>query len=141
MSAVSSLYQRFDDNKLANLARYAPFIHDAWNDPKVLGVISKIAGIELVPAWDHDIANINISIKDTGDETVEPGEKTLDGGPVTKPKADDMSAFGWHYDSVPFVCVTMLSDCTDMVGGETAIRTGDGMGMKMRGPAMVSPIS
>lgn len=28
------------------------------------------------------------------------------------------SSVAWHYDSFPFVCVTMASDCTDMVGGE-----------------------
>jgi hypothetical protein len=32
----------------------------------------------------------------------------------------------------------MLSDCTGMVGGETALRTGTGEIMKIRGPAMVS---
>jgi hypothetical protein len=32
----------------------------------------------------------------------------------------------------------MLSDCTNMIGGETALRTGTGEIMKVRGPAMVS---
>ena len=31
----------------------------------------------------------------------------------------------------------MLSDCTDMVGGETALRTAAGDVMKVRGPQMV----
>lgn len=31
----------------------------------------------------------------------------------------------------------MLSDCTGMIGGETALRTGTGEVMKVRGPAMV----
>ena len=30
------------------------------------------------------------------------------------------------YDNYPFVCVVMLSDTTDMVGGETVIQRGDG---------------
>jgi hypothetical protein len=50
---------------------------------------------------------------------------------------DEVSAFAWHYDSYPFVCVTMLSDCADMIGGETALKTGSGEIMKVRGPAMV----
>lgn len=31
----------------------------------------------------------------------------------------------------------MLSDCTGMVGGETALKTGYGDILKIRGPAMV----
>lgn len=31
----------------------------------------------------------------------------------------------------------MLSDCTKMVGGETALRTADGGIVKVRGPEMV----
>ncbi len=50
---------------------------------------------------------------------------------------DSPPAFAWHYDSYPFVCVTMLSDCTDMIGGETAIKMPSGDIMKVRGPAMV----
>lgn len=49
----------------------------------------------------------------------------------------ELSSVAWHYDSFPFVCVTMLSDCTGMVGGETALRTATGEVMKVRGPAMV----
>jgi len=52
-----------------------------------------------------------------------------------------MSAFAWHYDSVPFVCVTMLFDCTDMLGGETMVLTGTGEYINMRGPAMLCYIS
>jgi hypothetical protein len=51
--------------------------------------------------------------------------------------SEDTSAFGWHVDSTPFVVVTMLSDCTGMIGGETAIRTGSGEIVKVRGPTMV----
>lgn len=50
---------------------------------------------------------------------------------------DETSAVAWHYDSFPFVCVTMVSDCTDMVGGETAIKLPSGEVRKVRGPAMV----
>lgn len=46
----------------------------------------------------------------------------------------------WHTDSYPFVCVTMLSDCREMIGGETAIRKGNGEVMKVRGPQMVSTL-
>ena len=40
---------------------------------------------------------------------------------------------GWHKDQVPVVCVLMLSDISNMEGGETAIKTGNGSLVKARG--------
>ncbi|KAE8367973.1 hypothetical protein BDV27DRAFT_57668 [Aspergillus caelatus] len=114
----------------ANMIRgYCPekssFIYDAWNSPAVLGALSQIAGIELVPAMDVDIGHVNISVRDDAATASVPGRD-----------ADDKPAFEWHSDSYAFVCVTMLSDCAGMIGGETAIRTGTGEVLKFRGPAM-----
>ena len=92
--------------------------------------VSEVAGIDLIPSIDFDIANINISWGDGTTTTVQSNSPTDDG----------TSAVAWHYDSFPFVCVTMLSDCTGMVGGETALRTPNGDIMKVRGPAMVHSI-
>ena len=55
------------------------------------------------------------------------------------PWEDDKPIVDWHTDSYPFVAVVMLSDCTNMIGGETALRTGDGGIFKVRGPQMVRP--
>ncbi|KAF4343396.1 hypothetical protein FBEOM_2694 [Fusarium beomiforme] len=41
-----------------------------------------------------------------------------------------------YSQSFPFVGVTMLSDCSDMKGGETAVLKGDGQALKVRGPTM-----
>ncbi|KAL8641097.1 MAG: hypothetical protein Q9226_008674, partial [Calogaya cf. arnoldii] len=49
---------------------------------------------------------------------------------------DEKPIVDWHTDAYPFVCVTMLSDCTSMIGGETALRTGTGDIVKVRGPQM-----
>lgn len=38
----------------------------------------------------------------------------------------------WHVDSYQFVCVVMLSDASTMIGGETAIETGNGEVVKVR---------
>ncbi|KAL1874761.1 hypothetical protein VTK73DRAFT_180 [Phialemonium thermophilum] len=118
---------RYSSTFSANMVRgmgheRAPFTYDAWWDPTVLAKISEIAGIELVPAFDYEVANINISINDHKDPALPDGEET--------------SAFAWHYDSFPFVCVTMVSDCTGMVGGETAIQLPSGEVRKVRGPTM-----
>lgn len=91
--------------------------------------VSQVAGIDLVPHVDWEIANINVSA--SYDQSTETEENTIDDF------NDRPSTVTWHFDSFPFVCVTMLSDCTGMVGGETAMRTPTGDVIKVRGPAMV----
>ena len=93
---------------------------------------------------DYEIGHINISVKSEKEargemEAVErERQDSGEGESVRRPWDDDKPVVGWHTDSYPFVCVTMLSDCTDMVGGETALIKGDGGIMKARGPTMVS---
>ncbi|KAL6232348.1 hypothetical protein BDW75DRAFT_243044 [Aspergillus navahoensis] len=112
----------------------APFIYDVWKSPEVLSKVSEIAGIELVPAYDYEIANINIAAKD---DPIELDSASADELIAAKTSDDDdVSAFAWHYDSFPFVCVTMLSDCMAMVGGETAINLPSGEIKKVRGPTI-----
>ena len=93
---------------------------------------------------DFEIAHINLSTKTEQQKEEELqaslAEKKLieaDEGIAGCPWEDDKPVVDWHTDSYPFVCVTMLSDCTNMIGGETALRTGDGDIMKVRGPQMV----
>lgn len=91
----------------------------------MLAHISKIAGIELVPVLSWDVGHVNASVNDPG------AARSRDEQLETDP---DMCAYAWHRDSYPFVCVTMLSDCANMRGGETVMRTGDGGTVKVRGP-------
>lgn len=100
----------------------------------MLRIVSDIAGIELIPAMDLEIAHINLSV-----QSQENMEKELREYHENDDNHDDDkdAIVGWHTDSYPFVCVTMLSDCTNMIGGETALRTGSGEIMKVRGPQMV----
>ena len=91
-----------------------------------------------------EIGHINISVKSEKESreelvVVEQEKKSYanDEGISGCPWEDDKPVVGWHTDSFPFVCVTMLSDCTNMVGGEIALRTGTGDVMKVRGPQMV----
>lgn len=98
--------------------------------PKVISAISQVTGIELIASWKYNIAHTKISVSDDT-ETVQFTVSPQYGGEDTV-QDEELPAFGWHYDSVPFVCITMLSDCTDMVGSETAIRTGNGADMKGR---------
>ena len=91
---------------------------------------------------DFEIAHINLSSKSEAQNAAELAairDRNLneDEGAAGCPREDDKPIVDWHTDSYPFVCVTMLSDCTTMVGGETALRTGDGKVLKVRGPQMV----
>ena len=92
---------------------------------------------------DFEIAHINLSSKSEAQKTEELAairDRQLteeDEGIAGCPWEDDKPIVDWHTDSYPFVCVTMLSDCSTMVGGETALRTGDGEILKVRGPGQV----
>lgn len=77
---------------------FAPFTHAAWSHPKTLEIISKEVGIDLEIIFDVDLSSVNFAASDA---------------------KDNKPVIGWHYDSYHFVCVTMLSDTTGMIGGET----------------------
>ncbi|KAL8924658.1 MAG: hypothetical protein Q9208_003973 [Pyrenodesmia sp. 3 TL-2023] len=123
-------------------AKYAPFVYDTWKNPETLSIISKIAGVELVTEMDFEIAHINISVKSDKQREeevqafVEKKAFDEDEGIAGCPWEDDKPIVDWHTDAYPFVCVTMLSDCTNMIGGETALKTGNGEIVKVRGPQM-----
>lgn len=95
-----------------------------------------------------EIGHINLSVKTEEQSKSELAaitrQKRLfadDEGIAGCPWEDDKPVVGWHTDSYPFVCVLMLSDCTNMVGGETALQTGYGDILKVRAPQMVSRVS
>ena len=82
---------------------------------------------------DFEIGHVNLSVQSEEQkcqEIVAAADGSL--------QEDDSPIVDWHTDSYPFVCVTMLSDCTNMIGGETALRKGNGEVAKVRGPQMVS---
>lgn len=120
-------------------------MYDAWNNAQTLDIISKIAGVELVPAMNFEIGHINCSVKSDQEaqeelDAIDRERQSYadDEGIAGCPFEDDKPVVGWHTDSYPFVCVLMLSDCTNMVGGETALQTGNGDILKVRGPQMAS---
>lgn len=132
---------------ITNRDSYAPFVYDAWKSPETLAIISKVAGVDLVPQMDFEIGHINISMQTEEQKCealaafIEKKTREADEGVAGCPWEDDKPIVDWHTDSYPFVCVLMLSDCTNMIGGETALRTGNGEIMKVRGPQMVSCLS
>ncbi|KAJ5279350.1 hypothetical protein N7478_004722 [Penicillium angulare] len=107
--------------------RYAPFTYQFWTSLEVLGIIRDLAGVDLVPVFDHEIAHTNIQL----------GPHGLDGVKDTPSKKETSKpVVPWHRDSYPFVCVVMLSDTTSMIDGETEMAKGDGSTVKVRSPTM-----
>jgi hypothetical protein len=123
-------------------AKHAPFTYAAWNHPETMAIVSKLAGVDLIPWSDYEIAHINLSAIKTEEQakaelTALHSRKSSvhsDEGIDVSPPEDDKPIVGWHTDSYPFVCVLMMSDCTNMVGGETALRTATGEVIRVRGP-------
>jgi hypothetical protein len=123
---------------------HAPFTYAAWTHPETVAIVSKLAGIDLIPWSDYEIAHINLSASKT-EEQVQAELNSIrnrkdsvhsDEGIDVSSADDDKPIVGWHTDSYPFVCVLMMSDCTNMVGGETALRTAHGDIIRVRGPTM-----
>lgn len=114
-----------------------------WKNPETLAIISKIAGVDLVPVMDYEIGHVNIPFRSEAGpfefhrSIAENMSHSVDEDDTTHPWKDDKPTVDWHTDSYPFVCVTMLSDCKNMIGGKTALRTGDSGVLKIRGPGMV----
>lgn len=89
---------------------------------------------------DWEIAHVNIAVKSEEEKAkeLEIVHRNADEGVADCAlEDDDKPVVDWHTDSYPFVCVTMLSDCSSMVGGETMLRKGNGGTVKVRGPQMV----
>lgn len=109
----------------------APFVHAAWTSPEVLAAVSDAAGIDLVPVMDLELGHVNYQLAQPGrDGFLEtPHEPWAQPGASEEQRAraqeladaDDGTGstnVSFHHDSYPFVCVLMLSDCENMIGGE-----------------------
>ncbi|KAL5117196.1 hypothetical protein ACEQ8H_004885 [Pleosporales sp. CAS-2024a] len=131
------------NSQLRGYARqHAPFTYAAWKHPRTIAIVSKLAGIDLIPWSDYEIAHINLSATKTEEEVKAELERLSrkwsihsDEGIDVSCSHEDKPIVGWHTDSYPFVCVLMMSDCTNMIGGETALRTASGDIIRVRGPA------
>lgn len=115
-----------------------PFIYAAWTHPKTVDLISTMAGVDLEVVMDYEIAHVNVGITDKdkaleqrANYLKEQREKLFTG----EDSGEDIPAIvGWHHDSYPFVCVLMVSDTSNMIGGETYLRMGDNKVARVSGP-------
>ena len=104
-----------------------------------------------MPVMNYEVSHTNVQIGPGGLDTVratpvEPPEATdqaIRQFEQAKPKTREVTdqtkpIIEWHRDSHPWVCVVMLSDARNMVGGETELMKGDGTTLKVKAPQMVS---
>lgn len=89
-------------NYIRGLAYTSKFIRDFNESPDVLRLLSAFAGQRLLPHY----LTMNYSHTNIGKTAAVAGVK------------NDVPVDKWHTDSVPFVLIIILSDLTDMVGGE-----------------------
>ncbi|KAF4293476.1 hypothetical protein KXW65_004684 [Aspergillus fumigatus] len=124
-------------------AECAPFVYDAWKHPKTLAIVSRIAGVDLVPVMDYEIGHINISVQSEEDKaeflaavaqknSQDAGKNVSDSTWEGKDPIVD-----WHTDGYHYVCVVIFSDCEDMIERETELRRGNDEKIKVRSPQMV----
>lgn len=111
--------------------------------PATLEAISNAAGIDLVPVMDWEIGHTNVQVGSKGlagvrelGEVPTPALRADEVASIREKEDDDRLVDAWHVDSYQFVCVVMLSDASTMLGGETAIETGNGKVVKMRAAQM-----
>ncbi|RHZ72986.1 hypothetical protein CDV55_108867 [Aspergillus turcosus] len=106
-------------------AECAPFVYDAWKHPQTLAIVSEIAGVDLVPVMDYEIGHINVSVQSEEDKArflaavADKKSQEADNSVSDGSWEDKDPIVDWHTDGYHFVCVMMLSDCKDMIGGET----------------------
>jgi hypothetical protein len=88
---------------------------------------SSIAGIDIEPVYSE------ISIVTLFQMGYE-GER---GDLIAENMVEKDNIIPWHTDKYPFACILMISDTSDMQGGETLLKTGSGV-FEMNPPAKVS---
>jgi hypothetical protein len=112
-----------------------------WKHPATVECISKAFGLPLkILGRRGEVGYVNIQLGPEGVDGVyklkETPSKPLSESTAVISEFDKVLTDSWHRDSTQIVCVVMLSDTSSMVGGETAIRTGDGRVLKARGAKM-----
>ncbi|KAF4963203.1 hypothetical protein FSARC_8781 [Fusarium sarcochroum] len=115
------------------------FLKQAMDHPFTQAAIDAAFGCRLkLQSALNDMGYINVQLGAEGTEAVyeltETASKPLPPDhKLDESQYDDTHIDSWHKDQTPVVLVLMLSDTSTMVGGETAVRLGDGTIIKSRG--------
>lgn len=116
-----------------------------WNHPAVTNCIEEAFGLPVkLLGRPGEIGWCNVQLGVGGAEAVyqlgEQPSTPRTGGKQQESTYDKTLTDSWHRDSTQLVVVVMLSDTTNMLGGETAIRTGEQNVLKARGTSMGSAV-
>lgn len=109
--------------------KYGKFTDAAWKHPATMAAVSAMAGIQLTPVFDYEIAHANVAYKDKAERENDKARiayRNAHPESVAEDYKNGQAVLGWHFDSYPFVCVLMLSDTKEMIGGETVIHSDTG---------------
>ncbi|KAE8443763.1 hypothetical protein EG329_001357 [Mollisiaceae sp. DMI_Dod_QoI] len=104
------------------------WITSMWHHPTVTQYVSEAFGLPLkLLGRRGEVGYVNVQLGPEGRAGIyklgEVPSPPLSSPEVTQEMQDDASMVdSWHKDSTQIVIVVMLSDCSTMVGGETAIR-------------------
>lgn len=117
------------DFVVSGFSEVTPFCREAWTHPETLKIFSDLMGVDLYMPHCFNQSHINASLapRKRGDPAPQESQEDFQAmKELQDQKGDEIpSAISWHYDSVPLVCVLMLSAPPNMIGGETGIRDGD----------------
>ncbi|KAF7563679.1 hypothetical protein G7046_g461 [Stylonectria norvegica] len=123
----------------AHIKKEATFLKQAWFHPVTQAAINSAFRCNLkLQTGENDMGYINVQLGADGIEGVynltERPTQPLPSveAPLVEEESQDLID-KWHKDMTPVVLVLMLSDTSTMIGGETAIKTGDGRIIKARG--------
>ncbi|RFU32487.1 hypothetical protein B7463_g3852, partial [Scytalidium lignicola] len=127
---------------LRNAAGHSAFLHDLWNHPETLRIVSENMKAPLVPIFPLEEAFVSLQtsssdVKDMVKEVrVEPQyeKDPIADGDFQYDPLKAKSIIPWHYDSYPYACIVMLSYTDGMLGRETYIKRGDHTIEKVEGP-------
>jgi len=132
--------------KMRGYSKDTPFVDSVWRHEKVLQACSQAAGVDLAVVYDYEIGHINVQYDALDNDTaiwdalppvLPPKHADSDSTVQAHGPSDELASVGpWHRDCYPWVCVCMLSDPSNMVGGETGLRRGDGTIAKVKGPGI-----
>lgn len=129
--------------KMRGYSKDTPFVDSVWHSEEVIKACSQAAGVDLDVVFDYEIAHVNVQVDALKDDMALsealppafPPNQATGAPPPPVDQTEELASVGnWHTDSYPWVCVCMLSDPSNMVGGETGLRKGDGSIAKIRGP-------
>ncbi|CAM1501464.1 Fc.00g034480.m01.CDS01 [Cosmosporella sp. VM-42] len=118
------------------------FMKQAWYHPVTQAAINHAFGYALkLQSGENDMGYINVQLGVDGIEgvyklTETPTKPLPDAEALPASDYDHNLIDKWHKDMTPVVLVLMLSDTSTMIGGETAIKTGNGQIIKARGASV-----